>query len=325
MACRGDRYGDAVPDLVIRPYEDADEASVLHLLAASLGKTVDDRYREFFRWKHLQNPFGRSFMWVGEADGLLVGFRAFLRWRFVDPGGEPVEAVRAVDTATHPDFQGLGIFSKLTLHGLDELRPAGVSFVFNTPNDQSRPGYLKMGWRVDGRVPVRIRPRSLPALWRMARSRTAADPWSLPSAVGEPAGDFAELAAEAPSVRADAALVTEHSAGFLRWRYGGCPGVASRQVRAGGGTAVLRFRQRGSAVECTVADVLGTTDGRAAGAAVRRAMRLGGADYAIAAATTPVDGMIPVRRLGPIQTRRDVASKASPLPLALTLGDVELF
>ena len=41
------------------------------------------------------------------------------------------------------------------------LRGEGVGFVFNTPNDQSRPGYLKMDWKLVERLPVLARPRAL--------------------------------------------------------------------------------------------------------------------------------------------------------------------
>ena len=36
---------------------------------------------EVFRWKHLENPFGRSIMLIAEADGAPIGFAAWLRWR----------------------------------------------------------------------------------------------------------------------------------------------------------------------------------------------------------------------------------------------------
>jgi GNAT superfamily N-acetyltransferase len=290
----------------------------------SLRKTADERYRDLFRWKHLANPFGRSFMWVAEQGGRIVGFRSFLRWRFLDPGGEAVEAVRAVDTATHPETQGMGVFRQLTLHALDEMRPQGVSFVFNTPNDQSRPGYLKMGWREEGRVPMQVRPRSLPSLWRMARSRTAAEAESLPVELGEPIDAHVGWAASPdPAAAGRRSLATDRSAAFLGWRYAG-PGVSSRALPVPAGAVVLRFRRRGSAVECTVADVLGSPTPRAAAAAVRRAMRTARADYAIATARTPIAGMVTTARLGPILTRRDVAAPLG-LPLALTLGDIELF
>ncbi|MGH9084635.1 MAG: GNAT family N-acetyltransferase [Acidimicrobiales bacterium] len=312
-------------DVEIRPYADRDEAAVLAVLHSSLGKTVDDRYRDFFHWKHDRNPFGPSFMWVAETEGRLAGFRAFLRWRFVGPTGQPVEAVRAVDTATHPDFQGRGIFRTLTMHALDEMRGAGIELVFNTPNDNSRPGYLKMGWEIDGRVPVQVRPRSPLAAWRMARAKTAADNWSLPIEVGAPLDAFDDVLASALPALVRGHLVTDRSAQHLRWRYGGCPAIASRAVRAGAGAVLVRFRRRGAAVECTVGDVVGVVRPREAGVAVRRAMREGCADYAIATTATPVGGMLPVPRLGPIQTRRAVSRDPSRLPLALSLGDLEMF
>lgn len=312
-------------DLDIRAYADTDETAVLELLALGLGKTADDRHRGLFRWKHGQNPFGRSFIWLGAVDGQLVGVRSFLRWRFLDPAGEPVEAVRAVDTATHPEFQGRGIFRALTLHGLDEMRATGVDFVFNTPNDQSRPANLTLGWEVEGRLPVMVRPRSLPSVWRMARARRAADVWSLPVEVGEPIADVSQWSSQPRDPTTNNRLITDRSTEFLSWRYAGYTPVASRALRVNGGAVLVRFRRRGSAVECTVGDVIGSVAPRDAGAAVRRAMSAEGADYAIATAATDIGGMVRVPRLGPIQTRRAVSTGPNRLPLSLTLGDVELF
>jgi len=94
---------------------------VLDLLGLTLGVgPAGRRPAEFFRWKHLENPFGPSLMLVAEADGRLVGLRAFMRWRFA-AGDRQLRAVRAVDTATHPDYQGMGVFSRLTRAALDAL------------------------------------------------------------------------------------------------------------------------------------------------------------------------------------------------------------
>src|SRR5437867_2251138 len=117
-------------------------------------------------------------MWVAVSDDRIVGFRTFIRWRFrVDD--DVVDAVRAVDTATDPAHQGRGIFSRLTLGALDELRGENVGFVFNTPNDQSRPGYLKMGWRIVGRVPIAVMPGSFGALRKLPAAHRPAEKWSL--------------------------------------------------------------------------------------------------------------------------------------------------
>ena len=53
------------------------------------------------------------------------------------------------------------------MSALDDLRDAGVDRVLNTPNDKSRPGYLRMGWQQVGKVPVSVRltgPRSIAKL-----------------------------------------------------------------------------------------------------------------------------------------------------------------
>src|SRR3954462_4949881 len=102
--------GDATHDLAIAPYTTADEPAVLDLLRSSLGEgPAGTRTAEFFRWKHLANPFGPSFMLVARSDGEIIGLRAFMRWRF-SAGGRDHAAVRAVDTATHPAHRGRGIF-----------------------------------------------------------------------------------------------------------------------------------------------------------------------------------------------------------------------
>jgi hypothetical protein len=60
--------------LDVRPYEERDEEQVLGLLRASLGSgPAGARPPSFFRWKHLENPFGASFMLLAEVDGHVVG------------------------------------------------------------------------------------------------------------------------------------------------------------------------------------------------------------------------------------------------------------
>jgi hypothetical protein len=61
-----------------------------------------------------------------------------------------------VDTATHTEHQGKGIFKKLTLALVEFCKERQDHFVFNTPNEQSKPGYLKMGWEEAGRLPISL-------------------------------------------------------------------------------------------------------------------------------------------------------------------------
>jgi GNAT superfamily N-acetyltransferase len=132
-----------------------DVGNIVELLKISLGESLMPKTKEYWLWKHEYNPFGASPVLVAEDAGALIGVRAFMRWEWTD-GKNVYKAIRAVDTATHPEHQGKGIFKKLTLQLLEQCKQNGVHFVFNTPNTQSRPGYLKMGWRDAGRLPVRI-------------------------------------------------------------------------------------------------------------------------------------------------------------------------
>ena len=331
---------DEAAAIAVRRAGPDDLPAVLRLAQASLGWRADDPNDAFFRWKHQDNPAGVSPMWVAVAGDRLVGFRTFLRWRFRTGAGATATAVRAVDTATHPDFQGRGIFSRLTLGALDELREEGVAFVFNTPNDQSRPGYLKMGWQVVGRVPICMRPRGPLAAWRSARSRVAAEKWSIDSPAGIPAGealaddhdlDRLLAATEAATGRASSptAIETDRTPAHLRWRYRFEPLHYRAIVASGGpasGLAIFRVRRRGAAIEAVLCELLAPDGGVSLVQEIARATR---ADYVIAAGRAPAGArLVPVPRQGPILTWRAVADGATAPPLddwRLTMGDVELF
>jgi GNAT superfamily N-acetyltransferase len=129
---------------------------MIGLLKKSLGEGLIPKSEALWDWKHEQNPFGASFVLLAEENGVLIGLRAFMQWQW-QWNGTIYKAIRAVDTATHPDHQGKGIFKKLTLQQLDLCKQQGIHFVFNTPNDQSRPGYLKMGWVQQGKMPLKLK------------------------------------------------------------------------------------------------------------------------------------------------------------------------
>jgi GNAT superfamily N-acetyltransferase len=319
----------------VRAATDDDLPAVLDLLQASLGWVPNAQYEAFFHWKHHENPFGRSAAWVAVDGARVIGFRTFLRWQW-ERDGETVSAVRAVDTATHPDAQGKGVFRTLTMHAVDALRDEGVGFVFNTPNAQSRPGYLKMGWLDIGRPVARVRPRSPLAAARLLSARVPADKWSLPTSAGVPITDaLADVDALLTTVPAPepGVLRTARTPALLRWRYGFEP-LAYRAepigATAGDGVVVFRLRRRGPVVEATIADVLAPPGSTAkVRAAIRRLLRASGAHYAIAIgpARSIVEGLVALPRQGPRLTWRALV-EIDPMPLAawdVGLGDIELF
>ena len=323
-------------DVTLRPWSpDHDLPGVLRLLQASLGWGDGPDFRRFFEWKHREGAFGPSPAWVAVDGETIVGLRILMRWEF-ESGDGGARAVRAVDTATHPDHQGRGIFSRLTRLALEDLERDGVDFVFNTPNDKSRPGYLKMGWQEVGRLPVHVRPLSLRGLVRIARARTAADRWSARSTAGDPAAsvvsDRDALARLLAARRPPSGTRTRVTPEYLAWRYGGDL-LPYRAVVAGAGlssgVALFRVRERGAAREAALCEVLTAGGDDAVGRElVRRVVRAADADYLLALkGSVPGRGLLPLPGQGPMLTWRKVATPRSdpPADWQLGLGDIELF
>lgn len=323
-------------DILIRRAGEADAEAILALLANSLAWSPDDDFAAFFFWKHRENPFGESPGWVALDAGRVVGYRTFLRWDF-DWDGRRARTVRAVDTAVARDHRGQGIFSRLTRQALDELEQEGVEFVFNTPNDQSRPGYLKMGWEVVGRQQVFIRPHlSWPSLRRTATARRASDRWSEATGImaGTAAGDVLDDAEAMRSLLAGTALPsglgTRRSPEFLRWRYGFAP-LGYRVLLVGrdlsAGLLIYRLHRRGSALEAAVCEVLLPDEDARRGAVLLRTLRRTcGADHVVAIGAAGLrNGFLPLPGQGPILVWRPLSQGQQPRRWALTLGDLELF
>lgn len=343
-------------DLHIREATESDTEQILGLLRTSLGEGSIPRHLEYWSWKHRSNPFGASPVLVAEANGRLVGLRVFMRWAWEREGKE-VRAVRAVDTATHPDWRGRGIFTRLTLALVEKMGAEGVSFVFNTPNELSRPGYLKMEWSIVGRVTLWVHPRrplrtlgSLATqrsadsleLKRENRDSSASEGRSVTSLLAQP-----ELEHLLDASRAmDSRLATPVSLRYLRWRYVDIPGFEYRAAWSlddeDGAAVIFRYRTRGRLRELRLCEVLvGTSlaSVRRASSLVRAVLRETSADYAVAmaASRTPArrallcSGFLPVPRLGPVLTVRPLSRRdGETMPLhrsawRLSIGDLELF
>jgi len=318
----------------VRRATTADEAGIVRLLRTTMGWPAGGPDADLLAWKHQGNAFGPSPTWIAAVGAEVVALRTFMRWEF-EHGGAVIPAVRAVDTATHPDHQGQGLFTRLTRQAVEELTAEGVALVFNTPNERSRPGYLKMGWRQAGRLGVLARPRRPWSLWPMARSRCPAGRWSLPTGAGVPAAEVladreavAALLATAPP---GSVLRTRRRPEVLAWRYGFAP-LHYRALLAGSaageGFVLFRLRRRGRAVEAVVADtVVPGDDPGLAGELARRVAGLAGSDYAIRLAGPGARGFFPLPGQGPTLLWRPLAGTDVPPPAtwALSLGDVELF
>jgi GNAT superfamily N-acetyltransferase len=279
--------------LTMRAMNDEDLPGVLDTLRAALGETaVLKRTPEQWHWKHTLNPFGRSIVLVAADRDRIAGIRAFMRWQLATTTGSTLSCVRAVDTAVHPEYRRRGLFSALNEAALELATADGVDMVFNTPNEQSRPGYLKQGWQDVGPVGVMVRPS-----YRMAIRQGDAE---FPDAEDIlPGASFA--GGIKGTDRKPLGLRTVRSEAYWRWRFEQHPTASYLQVGAKGSTAVLRINRRSGRDELVVSELIGTNGS----AAIRRAASMSQAAYLVGwfspgspeRTWAKLAGMIPVPRV----------------------------
>lgn len=338
-------------DVDVRPVDHRECERLLDLVRLSLGEGRIPREASYWKWKHESNPFGTSPGLVAESNGELVGLRIFMRWMWAS-GDRQFRSVRGVDTATHPDWRGRGIFSRLTLALCREMEADGVGFGFSTPNAQSRPGLLKMGWSSLGRTSLRIRLLK-PLQVLRSRIRRSDDAAPEPGGAVPVAGaSVAALVQEEglpdlliEASRADGRLSTPLSVDYLRWRYAEIPGFEYRclwQIEGAAQAAVIfRVKDQTHLRELRVCEmvVAPNSASRKAGRALLNEVLAGNpADYAagMAASSTPESsvltrsGFVPAPRVGPILTVRRLAGTPAVDPIhrrnwRLSIGDLELF
>lgn len=199
--------------MIIRKANSTDIPEIVKVLKLSLGEQNLPLSEFIWNFKHVNNPFGKSLVYVAQEGDMIVGVRAFMKWQW-KLGDKVYNAFRAVDTATHPDYQGKGIFKKLTLRALEAAKDDGDEFIFNTPNNQSRPGYLKMGWEQVNKLRVALKP-AYNSFWKITvtnKNYTVSVDYDLEK--------IDQLCQEWNNkLENSKTLFTPKSALFLKWRY----------------------------------------------------------------------------------------------------------
>lgn len=237
----------------IRAATPDDLPAIINLFRISLGEEGGVPEISFWVWKHHHNPFGKSPTLLAFEGDQLVGLRTFLRWR-LRYQDELIQAYRAVDTATHPDFQGRGIFKRLTLDMVGSLEKDQPAIIFNTPNKLSRPGYLKMGWQVFGKTPLVVQPHPLHFLKNRLHSTNRKDnlvwPVNLEETWNAISNKYYQLFYNQ--------ITTDISFNFLQWRYLDIPGFTYfvHVDNLGSDNCILFYRLKlGMLRELRIADI----------------------------------------------------------------------
>src|SRR4051812_11835714 len=59
--------------------------------------------------------------------------------------GKTILAAQSADTMTHPEYRNMGLFKQLANLTYALCRQEGIRFVFGFPNQNSLPGFIKLG------------------------------------------------------------------------------------------------------------------------------------------------------------------------------------
>ncbi len=233
----------------IREAKESDIPEIVEVLKASLGEDQLELSEKVWRYKHIDNPFGKSIVLIAVGNGGIIGIRAFMRWQW-QQGENRFSALRAVDTATHPEHQGKGIFKKLTLKAVELARQNGDHFIFNTPNEKSRPGYLKMGWEQVGKIYIGLKP-SIGFL----KFKKSSKNYSITKRISH--NEIDELCNRWNEYfEKESKLFTPKTAVMLRWRYEENPLQAYEIIAERGYYLACYVKKRGRLKELRIAECI---------------------------------------------------------------------
>ena len=324
-------------EYTIRVAHERDIPAIIELFEISLGAEHGAPVESFWRWKHINNPFGVSPVLLAFDGDKLIGLRAFMRWQWQHQG-KVIPAFRAVDTGTHPYYRGKGIFSRLTKQLIAELKESEPScFIYNTPNEASKPGYLKMGWQVLGKP--HVIGSATPHFSRHAKLRF----WDYNHDLRKL--DFNSLP-QKYKVNVDPDLIhVNHSLDYYKWRYQSIPelpyGSFRYQSKAGEILLFFHLKPRKYFYELRICDALwlqGQPDREQLMQACNQLAERLGTPFISIVSKDPVSKweavrwrMFPLQKFAPLVTVREVNDSALIALVgdidnwSFTMGDLELF
>ena len=315
-------------EIVRSTEEDVNE--IVEVLKASLGENDLPLSQEIWNYKHSENPFGASLILLAKEKNKIIGVRAFMRWQW-QFGMEMYSAFRAVDTATHPKHRGKGIFKKLTLTAVEVGKKNRDHFVFNTPNEKSRPGYLKMEWKPVGKIKVGLKPcfrsflklkKQLPVYRHFLKT---------------PVSELELLCTEwNKRMESSSELFTPKSANYLSWRFENNP-LQNYEIYSENGVYMAGYvKKRGNLSELRISECIFDSGRKSCKKNVKRKMREWSAKFGTQVITfSPQhysDWYSFKGNFGPVLTLRDLNLSSVENTRFLdikrwgnSLGDLELF
>jgi len=123
-----------------------DTDRIAGLFKSSFNVEFDKKY---WNWRFLNNPNSKEvFIVYAENDGQLVSYYAVSPIFLIVGNEKKVKIALSNMTMTHPDYQGQGLFSKLSQLLFNTLKKKGFVGVYGFANINSHYGFRKnLGWK----------------------------------------------------------------------------------------------------------------------------------------------------------------------------------
>lgn len=145
-------------DLIIREATEADLDTIRELILA-IG--LDERNRSYDQWRFFGGPYGICPSIIAMDGDRAAAF--YTVWPVkLKLGNEIILGAQSMDTMTHPDYRGRGLFVKLAMACYEVCAARGYEALYGFPNSNSYPGFLRrLNWDHTGDIPHWVRPLKL--------------------------------------------------------------------------------------------------------------------------------------------------------------------
>lgn len=133
------------------PLAELKDLAVLGQSTYSIGEIV---FEDYLYWEYLQNPIGKAIVYVAKKDTIVVAQYVILPKNIL-VDDKVVSVNISVNTITHPDYRGHGLFPKLAELAYDDCLKSNQNYTIGFPNSNSTKGFLdKLKFADVGKLPL---------------------------------------------------------------------------------------------------------------------------------------------------------------------------
>ena len=144
-------------ELLIQPFNDSGFSRLIELNETTYpGRDISNQ--EYLGWEYIRNPDGLALITIGAMERKIISQYVVLPRTFsID--NKLLCGSLSVNTLTHPDYRGMGIFEKLANETFNRCKEKNILFTIGFPNPISHPVIEKKQiFETIGFLPLLFRP-----------------------------------------------------------------------------------------------------------------------------------------------------------------------